>query len=606
MPRKLTLLGGTFTPNRGGFVKLGGPQLDALWLAGRIAAGTFADRGLRVTAAPGRDTAIAIDVDAARMPIRQSYRLAIAETGVRITAADPAGAFYAAQTLRQIARHGSPLPCIRIEDWPDLPARGVMIDISRDKVYSMDALYRLVDLLASMKVNQLQLYTEHTFAYREHRDVWEDASPMTPEDVIALDRFCRERFIELVPNQNSFGHMERWLKHERYRPLADAPDGCETEWGWFDAFSISPVDPGSIELLRGLYDDLLPNFTSRQFNVGCDETIDLGVVRSKAACEERGKGRVYLDFLTQIHALVRAHGRTMQFWGDIILHHPELIPELPDGVIALEWGYEADHPFDTDCAKFADAGVPFYVCPGTTTWNTLIGRTDNAIGNLRNAAEAGLRHGAVGYLNTNWGDGGNWEHIPVSYLGFACGAAVSWCHEANRELDFPRALDLHVFEDSAAVLGRVAFELGNVYQSAGKLESNASVLCSLLRAWGRPLGERFDGITVASLRRTLDAIKGLVAEMSHARLPQSDGGFTTAALRNNAALAAHSCKLGVARLQRSGATAGELPANTRRTLAGDLEPILAEFRRIWLAHARPGGLEDSIKRLDALLAAYRS
>ena len=28
-----------------------------------------------------------------------------------------------------------------------------------------------------------------------------------------------------------------------------------------------------------------------------------------------------------------------------------------------------DHPFDANCAKFAASGIPFYVCPGTSTWN---------------------------------------------------------------------------------------------------------------------------------------------------------------------------------------------------------------------------------------------
>ncbi len=220
----------------------------------------------------------------------------------------------------------SSLPALRISDWPDFPNRGVMLDISRDRVPTMQTLLELVDLLASWKINQLQLYTEHTFAYRNHPEVWADASPMTGEEILALDAYCRERFIELVPNQNSFGHMTRWLTHDRYRPLAEAPDGCDTRWGHYDyPFSLCPIDPGSIELVRSIFDELLPHFTSRQFNVGCDETIDLGQVRSKEAVEKLGAGRVYLDFLLKIYREVRARGRTMQFWGDIIMEHPELV-----------------------------------------------------------------------------------------------------------------------------------------------------------------------------------------------------------------------------------------------------------------------------------------
>jgi hypothetical protein len=165
--------------------------------------------------------------------------------------------------------------------------------------------------------------------------------------------------------------------------------------------TLAPNNPGTLPFLRELYDELLPYYTSPRFNVGCDETWDLGRGQSKRLCEAKGKGRVYADFLKQIHREVAARGRQMMFWGDIILHHPELIKELPRDVVALNWGYEATHPFEHEAALFAKSRVPFYVCPGTSTWMTLIGRHDNAFANLRLAAKAGRKHGALRYLNTD-------------------------------------------------------------------------------------------------------------------------------------------------------------------------------------------------------------
>src|SRR5207237_510321 len=153
--------------------------------------------------------------------------------------------------------------------------------------------------------------------------------------------------------------------------------------------------------------------------------------------------------------LVKSHGRRMMFWGDIIVQKPELIRELPRDAIALEWGYEADHPFDRDGEMFARAGVPFYVCPGTSSWNSIAGRTDNALANLRSAAENGRKHGAIGYLITDWGDNGHLQYLPASYLAFAAGAAFSWCLESNRHADWAAALNAHAFEDSAGAVGRV-------------------------------------------------------------------------------------------------------------------------------------------------------
>src|SRR5512146_3014650 len=193
----------------------------------------------------------------------QGYRLHITQNGISNDGHDPAGVFYGACTLAQLLDQvGRDVPCLEIVDWPDIAARGVMLDISRDRVYRMDYLYELIDRLAGWKINQLQLYTEHTFAYPSHPTVWEKASPMTGEETMALDTFCRERFIELVPNQNSFGHMERWLPLAEYAELAETHDSFVTPWGNVHKgpFSLAPEHPGSIRLVTGLYDELLPNF----------------------------------------------------------------------------------------------------------------------------------------------------------------------------------------------------------------------------------------------------------------------------------------------------------------------------------------------------------
>ena len=554
-----------------------------------------------------------VHVDPAQVPQPEGYRLTIGADGIHIVAHDAAGAFYAAMAMRQIARQSAgagELPCLRIEDWPDFPHRGVMLDISRDKVPTMETLYALVDLLAEWRINQLQLYTEHTFAYRHHREVWENASPMTGEQVMALDAYCRQRFIELVPNQNSFGHLHRWLKHPRYRRLAETPAGFQSPWG-DDPLSLCPLEPGSLELLAELYDELLPHFSSRQFNVGCDETFDLGQGRSRAACEERGVGRVYLEFLLKIHQLVQRRGRTMQFWGDIILHYPDLISELPKDVIALEWGYEADHPFARNGQKFAQAGVPYYVCPGTSSWNSIAGRTANALGNLWNAAESGQAHGAIGYLITDWGDNGHWQHLPVSFLGYAYGAAVSWAAQANRNLDLPRALDLHAFQDAAGVMGRLAYDLGNAYREAGVLVPNASLLALLLLYPEQPVTESdWPGLTAEGLERTLEYVDRVMAPLSQARMAlyrtvqygaRPDAELIADEFRNAAALLRHACRLGIARLQAESGEIASIPVEMRRALASELEEIVAEYRRLWLSRNRPGGLADSVGRMERLL-----
>ncbi len=604
-PRHITWLEGNFTFTDGRLVLLDSRQPQAVRFAAlRFCTALQQHLGLNweltaSSAVPAGQVGLTLAIMPEAVAHPEGYRLRIIPEGITIQGRDAAGVFYGVCTLIQLVQQagGGMLPCLDIADWPDFPARGVMLDISRDKVPTLETLLALVDRLASWKVNQVQLYTEHTFAYRQHPDVWKDASPLTGAEILALDAYCRERFIELVPNQNSFGHMRPWLIHARYAPLAETHGEIQTPWGNYKMqgpFSLAPEHPGSLELIRSLYDELLPHFTSRQINVGCDETIDLGQGASKAACEARGVGQVYFDFLMKIYQDVTRRGYTMQFWGDIIIQHPALVPQLPRDVIALEWGYEFDHPFDAHGAQFAAAGVPFYVCPGTATWNSIAGRTDNAIGNLRNAAENGLKHRATGYLNTDWGDNGHWQYLPMSYLGFGVGAAYSWCLEANGALDIPQAIGRFAFDDPTGVMGAIAYDLGNVYQVPHIPRiHNSSVLFHLLQ--GATGGERFKEVTVEDFAGTAERIATILARLGEARMACPDAELIKREFVNAGRLLRHACRRAQQLLGASEDTAA---------LRADLEAAIEEHTALWLARNRPGGLKDSLKRFEALRQAY--
>jgi hexosaminidase len=529
----------------------------------------------------------------------QGYRLSITPSQIQVTASDAAGAFYGVMTLRQLLRQNlGALPACEIEDQPDFATRGVMLDISRDKVPTLETLFGLVDQLAEWKINHLELYTEHTFAYRNHPQVWAQASPMTGEDILRLEAYCRERFIELVPNQNSFGHMQRWLSLPRYRELAECPDGFEWPHGERTnyPFTLDPLNPASLALLEEMYAELLPHFSTHKFNVGCDETFDLGQGKSKAACESRGKGRVYLDFLLKIYELVKRHNRTMHFWGDIIIQYPELVTELPRDIVVLEWGYEADAPFDEHGAKFSQTGLPFYVCPGTSSWNTIAGRTDNCLENLCNAALNGLKHGAIGFLNTDWGDNGHWQYLPVSYLGFAAGAALSWNHESKLETDLIPMLNRHVFLDAAEIMGKLAYDLGNTYHHVPGAFNGISLFYLLSQAHGfsapPELGEK-------EFRTAQEHVQSTVSALGQARMQREDAALIQAEFANAARMLIHASNLGIA--QRKETLSSQ---SVRHGLADEMRLILGEHRQLWTARNRPGGLQDSARALEKRLSEY--
>ncbi|MFA7692088.1 MAG: family 20 glycosylhydrolase [Candidatus Hydrogenedentales bacterium] len=530
------------------------------------------------------------------MPHQQGYILSVEREQITLIAAAADGLFYAHQTLNQLKNQykgSGVLPVVYIEDWPDFPNRGVMLDIARDKIPTMESLYQMVDLFASLKLNQLQLYMEHSFAYPGHEVVWKDASPMTGDEIRALDQYCKERFISLVPNQNSFGHMHRWLKHDAYKHLAESPSSTD----------LCPVHPGSIALLRSMYAALLPNFSSTSFNVGCDETYGLGKGCSKDAVNKLGKGRVYLNFLKEIHGLVEEQGRTMQFWADIILNYPSLIPELPDNVVAMVWGYEADHPFADRCRKLAASGVPFYVCPGTSSWNSLLGRTNNALENLKQAARNGLNNHAIGFLMTDWGDNGHWQGASISFVPFAWGAALSWAYDANVELDLAHAANVHVFQDSSELMAQAAMDLGNAHLATGSIHDNNTVYYGLLLSArdNAPGKNWIRNMSIPGIQTARYLLEDASSRMEQAQPTCPNAGEFLNEFFLNIRMAKFALRLGEERLKGDCGTA-LLPLSVRQSLLDELTPIISEFKTVWLARNRVGGLADSVGRLESLAA----
>ena len=519
------------------------------------------------------------------------YLLEINAQGISLGYRDEAGLRAGVATLRQLLReYGRQLPCLSIRDYPDFAKRGLMLDVSRGRVPRLETLLELASHLADFKINELQLYTEHTFAYRNYEPVWRHWSPLTGEEILKLDAHCRRLGIELVPNQNSFGHLRYWLAYPPLKKLAETPEPWPDQGGAFlrHPATLAPNHPGTLPFLRELYDELLPYFTSNRLNVGCDETWDLGRGQSKALCEKQGKGRVYLDFLKKIHRETSARNKQMLFWGDIILHYPELVKELPKDVVALNWGYEANHPFDKEAAIFAKSKVPFYVCPGTSTWMSLLGRHDNAFTNLQRAAVIGRKHGALGYLNSDWGDGGHLQPLAVSYLPYLLGAAVSWCAATYDEALLVPVINRDVFEDPTGQTGKAALALGFAHRKFKYFAPNATPFGAVIAAPPPELRELFcrDGlkyyarIPAKNIQAALEEVEAQRSVLRRARPASAAAKVLGLELDLAARMAAQSCEF---MLWQQAVAAGRVRDARLRAKRGitELRQIEEDFNSYW-------------------------
>lgn len=579
-------------------------------------------------AAPlGPDAPVSIERDDA-LPHSDAYRLTIEADAPRIGIAHrtDAGLRSALATVAQLRnQYGDAIPALEILDFPAIDTRGVMLDVSRNRIPTMEEFARVVSQLAILKLNHLQLYTEHTFAYAGHDEVWRGWNPITPEEVAQLHEWCSNAGIELAANQNCFGHLTHWLKHPRYAPLA------ETHGEWtFDRFkrsgpfSLCPGDPGSIELVRDLLGQMLPRFASPLANVGCDETYDVGQGRSAGEVARRGKAAVYFDFVEQVFALAREHGKRPMFWADIALSHPESIDRVPEDAVALAWGYEADADFEQWCETLKRAGKTAWVCPGTSSWRSITGRTSTRRANLRAAADAAAKHNVPGYLVTDWGDAGHQQAWPVALVAIAEAADRAWNAGRPGEPD-PRAISLHCFGDRSLTIAAWLDELGDIdlplrarcgrdwFEGRGGPLRNASAMfADLAEPWAsRAIGPAGDDpqAIAADLHEWAEVMNRLPALRE--TMPAAVSPQLRAELELTWSRATFACLRAVSRrLDRLQRITGD-PSFDRgqavAALTADLESIMQTHESLWLMRSRPGrGLEDSLSHDQKVLDELRS
>ena len=454
---------------------------------------------------------------------------------------------------------------------PLFARRGLMLDISRNRVPTMGCLKRLIDALAALHYNELQLYTEHTFAYSGHETVWENASPMTAEEICEIDAYCTERGIELVPNQNSFGHMERWLQHPPYRHLAESPNGfIHPISGEHKGPSTLHPNQMSLQFVDRLYEELITNFQSKMIHVGGDEPWELGKGRSKEIAKKVGKHRVYLDYMKAIFESAQQYGSHPQFWSDIILERPDLVTELPRNVIPVIWGYEGDSPFADHCRTVANAGFEkqFYVAPGAGNWNSFSGRLDIARANIEIAATEGHRNGALGILLTAWGDNGHHQAWATTYPSIVLAAAAA--HGTTLKDDALAATIDHVFyPDSSAGNGIALLNLGKIDSMLPQPAPPNSFLHCAFFANEEAMKELLELTTQSALEDCLKSLEAIRAD-------DVDPEISLSTELNRHAL--ERC--------------------LRLNYTRDRETLQALFSEQWLRHSRSGGLDQSLARMQ--------
>ena len=377
----------------------------------------------------------------------EGYRLHVSNEKITIEGDGVNGAFYGIQTLRQIFENKD-IFCLEIEDKPKNEFRILYYDITRGKVPTIESMKQLIDDISYFKLNGLQFYVEHAFPFKEMYGTIDERNYLTPDEIVDLDNYCYEHFIDFVPSLATCGHMYRMLELPQNAHLREIADYKPQYMEWYEQMlhhTINPSLPESFEFVKSLIDQYIPLFSSEYVNICGDEPFDLKIGQNKAAGTD--VDQLYFDFMKKVIDYVKSKGKKVMMWADqVFLDNADRAQQISDDVIMLCWGYAAQPP-ETRVQRLEGRKNKKLVCPSNSSYFRLCENAAVARQNICNMALLGEKYSADGMANTNWGDYGHPCSLELSMFGIVLGAQKSWDFGACADESFNAALDTLLYKD---------------------------------------------------------------------------------------------------------------------------------------------------------------
>jgi hypothetical protein len=299
--------------------------------------------------------------------------------------------------------------------------RGISDDFARGPMPTVAFQEKQIRTMAAYKLNIYSLYFQHAMEYKAIPLMGPPGGgTFTQAQARELVAYAARYHITVIPEQESFGHLHYLLDWEQYSPLAETPHGDV----------LAPGQPTALQLTHQMFAEMASVYPGPFLHIGADETDDLGRGQTKPQVEARGIGAVYLEYLQQIVADLEPLKRKLLFWGDIAMHDPALVEQLPDrfkrSTIAVAWEYDP-HPegFAPWITPFTNAQIETWVAPGINNWSRVYPNYQQGLSNIQQFTSQGQQLGATGQLNTIWNDDGE-TLADNNWYGILFGAEAAW------------------------------------------------------------------------------------------------------------------------------------------------------------------------------------
>jgi hexosaminidase len=287
---------------------------------------------------------------------------------------------------------------------PTFPIRGFHLDL-RVQVMTMDALKDFALKLKKSGINTLVMEWEGTYPYEKHPLI-PNKYAYSKEQVTSFIKYCNTLGIDVIPLQQSFGHVEYILRHERYKVLREDQR---------DYSQVCPLETeGDSALFTDLYTELASTHTSKYIHIGGDETYLLGhddKCRMKAARE--GKSKLYADYIKLLCDIVIKLGKRPVLWADIALAYPDAIKSLPKETVFIDWNYGWDLNRFGDHQKLMESGFEIWGSPAlrSSPDNYNLTLWEKHFKNIRDFIPTARKLGYKGMVMTSWSTSGAYSPV---------------------------------------------------------------------------------------------------------------------------------------------------------------------------------------------------
>ena len=222
-----------------------------------------------------------------------------------------------------------------------------MWDFARQRRFDREEFSIVATKLSELGFNGIGLYLEGAFELKSLGGGVLREGIMTVEDAKWVKEKCNALGIEVFPMTNVVGHMEHFLRQERFSHLCT--DGS--------LYNMDFTLPEAKEFAMKIVNDFIEAFDTDYIHLGGDE-VDL-------TAENRP---LYAKFLSGICDDLLARGITPAIWNDMLWKYQELCEPFSREVEIFDWNYYGHRP--QSIKYFKELGFKTVIpCACDNSWN---------------------------------------------------------------------------------------------------------------------------------------------------------------------------------------------------------------------------------------------